>query len=1014
MTTIKNEGLFGEAVPTVFIDSITLEDTTATPAEVINPHINHVREVSFIDIEPPRLKTTLNITMKESDNHIFSSLIGKDELHEYLKIGIIQSKRADVLSFEQVEELIISNPSAGEWSSTASEGLDIRTVALTNPDFNIDRDVYETLSDGRRVFNINFSQSFTVPSPEGSNPENLSYYVMCYMDMEGFLRSYGIMNPSSSMRANGKVASEIVFKDSELTPTSYVFRNGSGEIWPGMVMRSADGKYTSLATVLSSPEELFLTEVPNTTLQDFRILRLPKEMDISLLSEDLTEMSAKNVFSNQKNITIGSEKALSDIKTSRKSDGTINFLFEIDVKKLLQSKSPFASVISNSPESLNEIIEMSQVTLLQLMRVRSIEKDSSNSASGITKVPEIANTQDSKPSIVAKIIAGNASASDNIRKVNTSLTASGKVIYTGTDIESANITDGKHSYYVEIEMLDGIKAYLKNLLLELTSNKEILYAYLNEINKPSLSEYLTVRNDPHVYDISEEIRAASKKKESNINKFTGKISKSAKEEMYRRYPPGSPQPWVNPLAIFTEAYSAVFGTSPSIESRISGMISPDTGNLNGLTMFVKLYDALIEKLSSIVSDTMGSPTTKSQKNFQSSTPTAIKVRKHFQYILDARIPDNVGYQYISTEVTTNGLSTMSLRDWDQRVTAETNKWLSEDSTSIRIPSFSSRAGINQQISRNDYSFLSPQHVRLSGNVYDTRTLELGEEQYFKIYESIHSFNSNNVLPKKPVTNSSLLDSFYLEGATLYDPASVSYERTETRVSSKSTSIGTGSKKKTTIFDASIDALPVKKNAPLPGHKSQMPAGSQMFLSSYFLNSKDSSDINFYNTTSDENKLKMLSHNEVTSLPNQILTIAASSATPEVSNYNFFSPSKTSVDMSQSPIFQLNVNSLRRVEYFTEDSEWSLLTRETISGLSSGQIVCRLTPYHNTKLSVGLNRNLVLPIYDELFLIDIGNFTSPTEAPVVPIRRRILSKLKDSLELSPPTEFITTNFGLGYL
>ena len=116
-----------------------------------------------------------------------------------------------------------------------------------------------------------------------------------------------------------------------------------------MVIRDSDGRYSTPATSLSPSEELFLTEVPNTTLQDFRVLRLPKKLDTSLLSEDLTEISAKNVFSSQKNIRIGSEKNISELKTSRKPDGTINFLFDIDVKKILQSNSPFAGVLSNSP-----------------------------------------------------------------------------------------------------------------------------------------------------------------------------------------------------------------------------------------------------------------------------------------------------------------------------------------------------------------------------------------------------------------------------------------------------------------------------------------------------------------------------------------------------------------------------------------------------------------------------------------------------------------------------------------
>jgi len=1015
MTTIKNEGLFGDTIPGVYIDSIILEDTSSSPDRVANPHIrDRVRRPSSIVLRaatgpaPRRLNTTLNITMKESDNHIFSSLIGREDLHEYLKIGIVQSRNAGVLSFSEAKELISSNPGTDEWTGTTSEGLDIRTVSLTNPEFNIDRGVYETLDDGTRIYNISFSHTFTFSHSDTTNPENLSYYVMCYMDMNGFLRSYGIPNPSLSTRMNGKMSSEIVFKDSELVSTSHVFTTGDGKIWPGMVEISSDGRYTTPTTALSSSEDLFLTDVPNTTLQDFRALRPPKKEDTSLLSEDLTERSSKSVFSSQREFRVGSEKVISEFKTSRKHDGAINFLFDIDIGKLLQSKSPFAGVISNLPAALPEIIDLSHVILLQLMRVRSVEKESSNSAGAVIKKPVVKNTQDSKPSIVARVVAGNASSSDNIRKVKMSIPFVGKVSYTGTDTESASITDGKYSYYVEIEMLDGIKIYLKRLLSELNSNKALLYGYLNEFNKPSLSEHLTVRNDPHVYDVSEEVRSTSNRRENNVNRFTGKLSRTAIEKMYRRYPT-SPKPWIDPLATFSEAYNAVFGVP--VEASITNMIHPHSATLEGLLLFTKLYDHLIEKLTSAVSDTMGAPVTKSQKNYQSSTPPTIKARKHFQYVLDASTPDSLGYQYITTPTTTNGLSTLSLREWDQRVSEESSKWFAEDSTSIRIST--TEVTTNQQVSRNDYSFLSPQYVHLSTNIYDIRTLTLGTNEYSRIYENIHSSNSNKTMAKRLATNSSLLDSFYFEGATLYDPQAPPRRLSSGHVTDLVPS-ASDSKKRTIIFDA-VDKLFVKKNSPTPGPKSQMPSGSQSFLSSYFLGSEESSNINFYNLRNTGNKIETLSRGEIAALPNQVLAIIASSMTPGTSNHDFFPPS--GITTGQDPILQVNVNLLRRVEYLAIDSRWQLLTRGAISGLSSGQIVCRLSPYQNTKISININEKMVLPLYDELFLIDVGNFVSSAEAtsiPAIPVRKRILSKLMSSSETTPPPEFITTNPGLGYL
>jgi hypothetical protein len=124
--------------------------------------------------------------------------------------------------------------------------------------------------------------------------------------------------------------------------------------------------------------------------------------------------------------------------------------------------------------------------------------------------------------------------------------------------------------------------------------------------------------------------------------------------------------------------------------------------------------------------------------------------------------------------------------------------------------------------------------------------------------------------------------------------------------------------------------------------------------------------------------------------------------------------KTAVDTTQSPVFQVNVNLIRRVEYLTENSEWRLLTRDSIAGLTTGQLVCRLAPYQDSRLSINTNKSLTLPLYDENFLIDVGNFVTSATTTILPVRKRMLSRLKTSLEVTTPTEFITTNFGLGYL
>jgi len=993
MKNVKKEGLFSQAVPSVYIDSIIIENA-AVPKHVNDPHIKdpftEPELISGLSLRD-RIFVKVNIAMKDSGNHLFSSLLKSGDLEKYLMVAVVQSQEEGITP-EQLPSLI---ESFGE--DTA------RFIRVINVSDGIHgrEDTYDILDDGTKIHTIDFQQTFSVELPSGdSNPSYLAYHAMCYVDMESFFRDYELVRDSSTPSMNGKISSEIVFQDAKLVSKSYLFKTSDGMIWPGLVIKNEDGTYKTP----SPSEPIYPEEVANRTVQDNRIFRTIGINHGDLLQNviDAENLSiSKNVFSSQKSVMADrkKEKYISDITFSKNPDGSLAFLFDVNLKRLLEVQSPYGKIISNlssAGQPLDEIYLLSKITKADVIRYPANK--------GIDGKPVIDNKNKKTPFTVASL-------NKNLLKADISLERQ-KVKYTGTDRTMSSITNGKYAYRVDLDIVDGVSAYMNRLYSELVISNKMLEDYALSIQMPSMSEDSNISDDPHTYQASEEIRNRDSKKSNNVNRATGKLSSRFRREIKQKYADSEDTPWNTPAALLEEVCYGLYSNETlrnlSIGSSFQSSLHPDSATIGSVLSFIQLYEFITEQVKRIVSQATGTSEDKGQTTYKkSSESNIIKADKLFNKIYSANTPDRVGYDYLSVRSPSVGITKIYLSDWNRRVDAENNKWFS-DATSFYLPSTSSIPK-RVEVSNNDYSYLSPSQIYLSSSPQSTSVLD--DEVYDVIYNKIYSYNSHedSTFEKRSVQNSSLASSFYKMGASFFNPS----ER-DRILSPPSAAVITeleGSSRviKKNNFDI-VDRIYDRVNIQESVGALEVSSGEELFLKHYSYKDSSAGNINFYNLSSRDNVIRKMKEKEITSLPNQILSIVASSNSPEVTSYQFFNSGsfESRIDKTNSPLFQLNINSLMRVEYHSGTQGWRLLTRDVLSSLPDLKILCKLVPYDNERLHVYRNKKLDLPIYNEYFILDLGNVVAPAEVTAVPIRRGILDKLKTVSGVDVPSEFSTTS------
>lgn len=1101
MTNINKEGLFSSIVPEVYIDSITLETSGNRPFKQ-DPHIDdHDLETRKVTTtEDKTLSVKIDISVKETlNNDLLGSWFSEQDFNKYLKIKVVQSKNKSVtklltssnvisnmassrgfldgVSDESVNNSIeeaMTRGTLGALISNNTSQKDISLSEITTPGTSsgdltsLVRTPATIYDDGTKVYNFNFRVSYELTD---SSPQDLAYFVLSYIDTDSLLEDYSLPRSPFIKRQNGKLTSEIVFQDGELKSTSQVFKDPDNRIWTGKIGISdtVKGPMYSYVDRTGKTILLNLTEVQNHKVHDYRILqfldRADSEEDAQAIDSFLLSLSPKDQFGNIPDM-IRKEKDntyFSKLSVTATPDSVSRFLFTVDMGKILSNNSVYGNLFRRLDNVTKEkVLSKSSIKSIKIFRTR-VRPSKQISSAGALIDKNVPQDQSLYPSKMIASIAGKSksftSSTASLRESSLAMFRNSKSLktYSGADFEMSNLTDGKYSYSVEIEVFDGMKVYLSDLLSDLISKKKLLKSYLSDAEKPGMTKTLLRVSNPHI-DYEGEASAAlnSSAVQDNVDQITGRFSNSFNKHMLKKYPDTKMQPWKEPVATFIEAHSLMKEEKSinTIATSIFSMISPATGNVDALSSFVDLQSSVIKKMSLILGSSapFGKTGVFPQKTAVDSKRTVgnIVIRADFDSVIDSNKIKKLGYDYISaTGVDIDksfGLSSLNLESWTNRVSVENERWLASDVSSMSIKPNTGTVFV-KPVSDNDYSFLCPSMIYTSpqGNPTenDPRSLSVGE--YSSLYAKISAYNIQGRYTTLPENNeaieysSTLTDSLALLGASFVELESE--EVLTGKLYNIYSSQGQPSKTKGIVTESyeKVDLL-IESNKEKLHKTSKIDRNAfakNAFLRDYYSGSKDRKDISLddYNVNSPGARIKDFSAGELNMLPNQILSIIASAESPDVSAVNFFSFEEDAVKNPRySSIYDLTISCLGRVEFLSEYTDpsiarassipgkkrlpeqeinvmkekWETLTREKVESLYGEYIFCRITPYSSEKLLISSSDDAKLPLYNNFFLIKLGN-----RAIKIPpgLSDKISSRLGDlwtELRTSSGMEFASSN------
>ena len=435
-------------------------------------------------------------------------------------------------------------------------------------------------SDGNVITNFNYRFEFNLNTP---NPQHLSYFCFSYIDAMEFQEAFGVEIPSNFDKLNGKISSDIVLSNFDLVSTSIAYYDDKGDIWAGPVHQMPDGRWMTGAT--HSDNDMFLTErrVPNTKIQDFRIVaRLSDaQIDLSILEPVSFDYGKKpKILRNDDPDVFKKQSYFTNAWASRDENNNSNFLFGFDVQNFIKYNSKFGKLLENAlPTTITEIINLSPIREMKIYRRRIKNTPNVNSLGTYEKPEERFDDlleSDQMLLITGETTEGIRTIDNDTAYVNEEMgiNMSHCRYFSISDRKLKDFTYGLYQYGVEVKLEDGTVAYLQNLLNRLKDCKKLLSSYLAEA--------------PIGY-----------------NAVSQKFSRKFIMQQNSKYQTLQESPWIKPVVEYLNAFYILTGDRSVLDKAqgLSNFISPSGGNLEALEAFVLQYDKLLTSLHDLLGHT---------------------------------------------------------------------------------------------------------------------------------------------------------------------------------------------------------------------------------------------------------------------------------------------------------------------------------------------------------------------------------------------------------------------------
>jgi hypothetical protein len=1010
MPNTDQEKILASLLPSVSIDCVTLETST---------------ERLF-----KRTKVNLDVSICQFlKDDILTGWFSEEQIKRYLKIKVVESSTSESTQ-------LISDESGVLFDVSSRDGLrenvfsinSILSAGSAASDAYLARSSMSRSESGGDKYEFSFRTSFTTDR----KPRHLTYYAMCYLDMNELSEDFGISYDPSILNVG----------------PNNIFRQSVFDAGVLVSQQLAEDGETLISNYRVHDHRLFSRGIGDLTLRPLAAEEIVGASDVksALVKEQL------------KRGYLDSDSYISDMYISRSTDGSSRFLFSLDLSKFIETKSNLGALYKNSDEKTKkEIISLCSVRNMTLSRKRVKYSQKTTKLGTVVREPVAYNgaselTQEA-PLVRAsgtKISAESSLAS--IREVSLAMNNGAQqlqnrkiLFFTGKDKEMKDLTDGLYQYTIIADIEDGTTKYLSSLKSQMKESRKRLETYLGLALQPNKTKM--VLNDPHIDFAGESAAYKSGETSEKIDIVSGVFTSAFESEVLSKYEDPKQYPWIECVSQYIHSLSVLYNISEDEDSieelsrKIMRMVSPASGTIMGLESFIKLYDSLMDALDKSFVDgneaTHGSEKSNASRRVSNNL---LSIRKDFKdNIYDSNINKFNGYDYLSnwpfekvgsksrremlSEDSSFGLKVLSSNTWQDRVDNENKKWFTNFKTEESGTDEVSELLSERTPTLNDYSYLSPSAILYGDRKILENTLSPDKpmEEYTSVIPHIildsPATMEDSLVPAPPSPPSAPVpddDLYYISGEKLLAFQNVTMMselefKMETEMEIATEPPESGMTLVTTLATADINTINkpdreveivtptscvVKKRTPAESEEVEQRntivsniaiplSRSVVKLTTTKISSKveeptkkltlKTEAVRKISSGESQKVLASLKSSDVISLPNQFVRVLASSE----KNYE-----TSPIDAS---VYDLNINLLNMVEYFDGYSVvstmsgrsvktpiWKKLTREDFSSLRGRHILCRTVKYSNNKVGISRSPNMDLPVYDEYFFIECPN------------------------------------------
>lgn len=764
--------------------------------------------VSNINLETTRqnlLKTTLSLVIQENlSDDLVSKWFSNINFKKYLKIKVYQCLSPDIASFlslsEDFIELLNSNIQLDPndlrlklvghilETNNIQDILKKFRTSVKEKIISVDQvqDIKEFNQDDENNLNIPFTVSFTHNEIE---PEHLSFFIFSFLDIQSLAKDHHLDYDNINFgKENGKLVSEIVIDDHNISSSSSIFLDKENNLWTGPIHILDDGTFKTGIVEDETSQVLTKQLVENSKVQDFRIRKQTKELnfDFSFIHSKLDNIESKiNLVNIAHLVKINNTDYFTDLHISKDKDGDVKFLFGINFGKLIKERTIFGSLIKDFNTRLIErIVSSTKIRQLKIYRRRVKKEFYLNSLGSPTIHKEFDLNEFDET-----IINSHEKTSGHFIQVNNEKAALKEIepvfdknfssirFFTGMDKTTSDLTDGLYQYYITLSVDDNTPDFIEEELNKLQNSKAMLVSYYNEASKPSLTNFLKFTLDPHIKKPSN-TSLISGKSSGNFDPKTNKFTQEFINEQNKKYQGDFSQaPWIAPVLTYVEVldlFGAIFKNNieqEHIQKQLQTFISPNTGNLSGILFVLDLLDQLITLLQKMgISSKTVSPrrqrpvSTRLAKmeaiSQRSNNKNSFNITHYFDHIIDSNDVKKVSYDYLSNghddTKNTDGIKKIDSNIFIKRINNETLKYFNNIEPDINLQSHDKEIFPNDKISNTSFSFLSPSRIDFSKQSFILSAESLNKNETPVAKTKKHKFISNieegNVLAENTINS----------------------------------------------------------------------------------------------------------------------------------------------------------------------------------------------------------------------------------------------------------------------